>query len=118
MRIAKDALVMPTPQLYHVKDCVDRAFNMLVKQQAFLTSNADGKHSNGSLHYEWLAWDFRVWIDYDDSSKGRHSVAVCKKIATVLRRLLGDMYDVVVHIAKDAKGVEWVSHIHVEYDPK
>lgn len=116
MRI-DSATVIDTWQFRHVKEAVDRAFIHQTGQHSYLTANANGKHGKASKHNDFLAWDFRVWIDYDDSSKGRHSYTKCQEIATHIRANLGQLYDVVVELQKNGDGTSFVSHIHVEYDP-
>lgn len=63
-----------------------------------ITSLADGKHKEDSLHYTGYAADLRT-RDLDDSDK--------KLVAKMLRGCLGDDYDVVLES----------DHIHMEYDP-
>lgn len=58
----------------------------------FITSIRDGNHSDGSLHYDGLAFDFRP---------GKAHMLVIKKA-------LGKGWDV----------VDEGNHIHCEYDPK
>ena len=56
------------------------------------------KHMDGSLHYEGLAWDFRIWGLPDP-----------KSITSLIKTRLQDMdhhYDVILE--KD--------HIHIEWD--
>ncbi len=69
-------------------------------RELVVTAGLDGAHSAGSLHYYGLAVDFRTrfWPRSD----------VQHKVASRLRQLLSDEFDVILHR----------SHIHVEYDPK
>ena len=63
-----------------------------------LTSGMDGTHSEGSLHYRGLAWDFRIW-----------NVKDVPDLVKRLKKALDPMYyDVVLE----------GDHIHLEYDPK
>jgi len=68
-----------------------------------VTSVTDGKHSEGSLHYEGLAFDCRIWAipEHIMPSFMRH-----------LKETLGPSWDVVWH------PVTHKTHIHIEYDPK
>lgn len=63
-----------------------------------ITSAKDGKHKDGSRHYDGRAIDVRTW-----KIKGREVEAAAK-----IKAKLGKDYDVVVE----------GDHIHVEYDPK
>ena len=63
-----------------------------------LTSVGDGKHMQGSKHYQGLAFDCRI------SNLG---VGEPEKIAKELRLALHPLFDVVLES----------DHIHVEYDP-
>ena len=63
-----------------------------------LTSGKDGKHGEGSLHYEGLAADFRTRQVKPDT---------IPLIADECRKRLGKDFEVFVE--KD--------HIHIEYDP-
>ncbi len=69
--------------------------------ECVITSGTDGEHSEGSLHYEGLAVDFRTV---------RHGMGddEIESLAAVLRKRLGQDYEVVVE----------ATHIHVEFDPK
>ena len=68
-------------------------------QELVVTAVCGGMHSAGSLHYYGYAVDLRTRYF------GTEQIAV---IASVLRRVLGEDYDVVIH----------ETHIHVEFDPK
>ena len=75
-------------------------------QRLVITSANDGEHSDGSLHYEDDALDFRVWM-LDDH----------EKTADRLQDRLGPQFDVIAEWREGQNG-EWIpSHIHVEYDP-
>jgi len=69
-----------------------------------ITSANDGKHKSGSLHYSFLAVDFRT---HNLSSTLR------EKACDELRERLGVDYDVVF----ESRGTP-VEHCHVEFDPK
>lgn len=78
-------------QVLHGVDAVYQKFGV----EAVITSGRDGKHMEGSLHYQGKAFDLRTWH-------------VIEEVAKQLRTYLGKDYDVIVE--KD--------HIHCEYDPK
>lgn len=61
--------------------------------EAVITSGRDGKHMEGSKHYEGKAFDLRTWH-------------VIEEVAKQLRMYLGKDYDVIVE--KD--------HIHIEWE--
>ena len=71
-----------------------------------VTSVCDGKHMEGSKHYEGNAFDIRTWTNRDDGIQLRGWLK--RAIADELRYELGNDYDVVVED----------THIHVEYDKK
>ena len=86
-----------TPEVVRAINVAERVF-MCVNCDAIVTALEDGKHKNGSLHYSYLAVDFRT----RHVKKGYHGW-----VADEMSRLLGDDYDVVLH----------KTHLHVEYDP-
>jgi hypothetical protein len=65
-----------------------------------VTSVNDGKHRQGSLHYEGLAFDIRTWALKTAADK-EHALRE-------LKRALGPDYDVILE----------ADHIHIEFDPK
>ena len=67
------------------------------QQRLVVTSAADGKHMQGSLHYSGEALDLRIW-----------NLPTPAQVAERLQQKLGLDYDVVHHEG---------SHIHVEFDP-
>lgn len=74
-----------------------------------LTSGSEGKHKGGgkpSLHYKFLAWDFRL----RDFPEEYRKVAV-DKIREMLNAKAHD-YDVILEKSAET---EW---LHIEYDPK
>ncbi len=73
---------------------------------AVLTSGRDGRHMPGSLHYEDLAWDFRLM---NLPEKIRNPAV--DKIRDILNVKNQD-YDVII---ESANGLEW---LHIEYQPK
>lgn len=83
---------------------------ILVAQQLFfsrgipfvITSLCDGKHMDGSLHYEGGAVDIRL------PSKYNGKAATDTEVHAELAAALGRAYDVVLE----------VDHLHVEFDPK
>lgn len=71
-----------------------------------VTSVCDGKHMDGSKHYEGNAFDLRTW---EFREPGVQLPMVEKEmIAASLSYALGADYDVIAES----------THIHVEYDPK
>lgn len=64
-----------------------------------ITSCADSKHSQGSLHYSGRAMDFRT----RNVSSGKRQA-----LRDAISEALGDDYDAVLES----------NHIHVEYQPK
>lgn len=70
-----------------------------------LTSGAEGKHMEGSLHPKHRAWDFRLWILKEEDRK-----PAVDKIREMLNAKEDD-YDVILEKNEDT---EW---LHVEYDP-
>lgn len=64
-----------------------------------ITSCADGRHSQASLHYAGAAVDLRT-RDLAEAEKGQ--------IVASLRAALGGDYDVVIE----------QDHLHIEYQPK
>ena len=68
---------------------------------AVITSDFDGKHKDGSLHYVGRALDFRLW-DVDNW--------LWDSLTHDLAKALGPDFDVVLERAK--------SHIHIEFQPK
>lgn len=69
-----------------------------------ITAILDGKHKKGSKHYDGNAFDHRIWF----ISNGKQIYIDVNKYALLLRKKLGNNYDVVIH----------KTHIHIEYDPK
>jgi len=70
-----------------------------------ITAILDGKHMEGSKHYDGDAFDQRTWFI---KNKAKEYIDE-DKYATELRIRLGSNYDVVIH-----KG----SHGHIEFDKK
>lgn len=68
-------------------------------EELVITAGLDGEHSAGSLHYYGRAVDMRTRY-FDEYDK--------EEAANLLRRDLGEDYDVIEH----------TTHIHVEFDPK
>ena len=66
-----------------------------VKTECVVTSGRDGKHMEGSLHYEGKALDIRTYN-------------VLEALVKEIKDSLGVGYDVILE--KD--------HIHIEWDPK
>lgn len=72
-----------------------------------ITSGAEGEHKTGSLHYKYLAEDWRIWT-LKDGEYHWLSVRALEAIRADIRTLDPNL-DVVIHPK---------SHIHVEYDKK
>ena len=69
-----------------------------------VTSGMDGKHKDGSLHYQGLAFDFRT----------KHMADQLKdKLIEDLRNRLTSDFDILL---EDRGGEN--EHLHVEFDPK
>lgn len=75
-----------------------------------ITSGNDGRHSDGSLHYDDKALDIR-FMGYRTGAIAV-SAGVQRKVAEEwakrMRKRLGSAFDIVVE----------ANHIHVEYDPR
>lgn len=69
-----------------------------------VVSTTDGKHMDGSLHYEGKAFDMRL------SPKHGYSWKEIEAITTMTKRRLGKDFDVLFERNP--------YHLHVEYDPK
>lgn len=74
-----------------------------------ITSLCDGKHMEGSKHYEGNAFDFRLPSRY--TGKASSDIEVHAELSAAL----GRSYDVVLE--KDPDHME-NAHLHVEFDPK
>jgi len=93
-----------TPQQEAILDAAGPLY-ALTPQDLVVTSANDGTHSVGSLHYEDLALDLRVW-----------NVPDHERLARKLQQSLGTAYDVIAEW-RIHDGDRTPSHIHVEYDP-
>lgn len=67
-----------------------------------LTACSDGKHKNGSLHYQGKAVDIRL------PSRYSHEDEIDLTVLVECREALGEQYDIILES----------DHIHLEYDPK
>lgn len=73
--------------------------------RATITSVCDGKHKEGSKHYEGLAFDCRTWKDSLGNQMSPKEKSVLAKYCS---DALGDDWDVVIER----------THLHCEYDPE
>jgi hypothetical protein len=69
-----------------------------------ITSGADGKHMEGSLHYVHRAWDVRVWGLHNPQGQADQLRARLNEDGNEWRVLFGDKHH--------------QDHIHVEVHPK
>lgn len=92
-------------RLFHVSITVSSVFDEY-GVVAVLTSGCEGKHMGTSLHYKFLAWDFRLRHFPEE-----HRKAAVDKIRDMLNAKAHD-YDVILEKSSET---EWM---HVEYDPK
>ena len=67
-----------------------------------ITSNRDGKHKVGSLHYTGYAVDLRL------PSRASQEEEVDLSVLVECREALGSNYDIILES----------DHLHLEYDPK
>lgn len=82
---------------------VDSAYQLAANREALLTAGINGDHGENSLHYQGLAWDFRL-----NDVKNKDLL-----FATLRAELPQALYDVVW----EGRGEKW-EHLHVEYDVK
>tara|TARA_Y100000310_G_C20690483_1_gene821854 strand:- start:1389 stop:1697 length:309 start_codon:yes stop_codon:yes gene_type:complete len=68
--------------------------------ECVITSAVEGRHKEGSKHYEGLAIDIRIRFFNSQEQKN--------EVFLKIQAELGPDYDVVLHD----------THIHIEYDPK
>ena len=105
------------PAMWYARAVVDAVHVEMTGQVATCTSGYRLQTPGGSsLHPLKRAMDIRTWLFGEPSSDlGRESV---RKFAAVLRRRLGDDFDVIVEgkAAEDAKYVDRPPHVHIEYE--
>ena len=88
------------PEILHACDIVGEVFQSEgFKAELSPNGEAGGTHGVGSLHYVFLACDFRTYMVPVE----RRSYLISK-----IKEILGDEYDVILE--KD--------HIHIEFQPK
>lgn len=92
------------PEQEAILDAAARIY-AATEQPLVVTSANDGRHMGGSLHYDDLALDLRVW------DVGDHEM-----VADEIQTILGGDYDVIAEWRAQGDG-EVPSHIHAEYDP-
>ncbi len=102
----KDASVeiSGTPAQEAILDAAAQVY-AATEQPLVVTSAEDGKHMEGSLHYDAKALDLRVW------DLGDH-----EEVAREIQARLGGDYDVIAEWRVEGDG-EVPSHIHAEHDP-
>ncbi len=108
MRFKDNVRLSQFKHLNHVIDAVDDSYMVVYGHEALMTSANDSKHSIGSKHYTGEAWDFRIWVDFNDPSKGYLSGLDLSNLVNYIMLRVGINFDVISKI----------DHIHVEYDPK
>ena len=93
------------PAMAPVIRAVAEAATRLGLPQPVITSGNDSRHSNGSLHYDDRALDFRGNNITD--AQGR-------ALQNEVRRILGPGYDVIFETFPNSPSND---HLHVEFDP-
>lgn len=84
-----------------IKKCLkqDLELHEELNKALIVTSTFDGKHMEGSKHYEHQAYDTRIWFLTKKTQL---------EMAAKLQDLMGSSYDILVE----------KTHGHREYDPK
>lgn len=93
------SLIGVQPQVCLGIQMVARAYEEIGMTEMWITSVTDGKHKEGSKHYEGLAFDVRTRMFTEDEKE---------TLANRMRSILESEWDVVVE----------KTHIHIEFDPK
>ena len=88
-----------TPEMIRVMEALTKIWEVNLLSEPTITSAADGKHMDTSLHFKDQALDIRI----NDIPTGQHA-----EILKNLKDALGLDYDVVLE--KD--------HFHIEFQPK
>jgi LysM repeat protein len=94
------------PAMAPVIRAVAAAAQSLGLPQPVITSGNDSRHSNGSLHYQNRALDFR-----GNNISDAQGIALQNEV----RRILGPGYDVIFETFASNPAND---HLHVEYDPR
>lgn len=92
------------PEIYGTFTGLNVLFAKIAQKDCVITSAADGKHLEGSLHYKGLAIDIRSKDLAPDLKK---------RVLLEMRNFFGPKYDILLE--NEGKDNE---HYHLEYDPK
>jgi len=93
------------------KECISGMFvaeeviKLYYNREMVITSVTDGKHKEGSKHYEGNAFDIRTWTSR--TSGKQMSTGAKRHLAYLIGLSLGDDWDLVAE----------PTHLHIEYDP-
>ena len=100
LRLKPGVIFSPSIHILRALPWVLDAYHFATKiKTVWITSANDSRHMDGSLHYEDLAIDLRVWgVDKEQRTE----------IVEYLRYILSDDYDI----------LDEDDHLHLEYDPK
>jgi len=79
--------------------------SMFSSTNCVITAICDGKHKEGSRHYEGEAFDMRSRNIFDHNDK--------LEFVEALKQALGPEFDVIL----EGVGEDW-EHFHIEFDPK
>lgn len=91
--------VKPSIQIMAAWTIADEESKRITGKPITITSILDGKHRDGSKHYDGQAFDIRTFI---------YTVTELNELMAALKEALGPDFDVVLEN----------DHIHIEYDPK
>lgn len=94
-----EVVVKPSIEIIAAWTIADQVSKKLTQKQITITSVLDGKHKDGSKHYDGQAFDIRTFI---------YTVTELNELMAALKEALGPDFDVVLEN----------DHIHIEYDLK